>query len=254
MDRVLEEIKGMAREIVDDSRIPSFYKDYEDLINESKLFFDKNPLINKIRTDVYQTLEDNFGHGYGHAKKVSIEAGVVFVIEMRQAGIERDIQYMLSVAQTAGLLHDICRKEKNHAKRGAEYAKEYLPSVFIFQKNVDAVVHAISNHEAFCDYYAEPPSLEAAILSDSLYDSDKFRWGPDNFSHMIWAMLENTEITAGQFLSGYQRGIGSLEKIRQTFRTQTGKKYGPEFIDIGIEIGNRLYKRINNEFDFFFGG
>lgn len=249
MDLVLEEIKIMARDIVSESPLPSFYKDYESLLEKSKVFFDENPLIVRIREDVFDILENNFGHGFGHAKKVAIEAGAIFVIEMENSGTDKSSDCLLAIAQTAGLLHDICRKEKNHAKRGAEYADIYLPSVLKSQSSIDSIVHAISNHEAFCELSSEPPSSEASVLSDSLYDSDKFRWGPDNFSHMIWAMLDYSDITAAQFLSGYKRGIGSLERIRDTFRTETGKKYGPEFIDIGIEIGNRLYKRINDEFD-----
>jgi hypothetical protein len=40
----------------------------------------------------------------------------------------------------------------------------------------------------------------------------------------------------------------SLERIRGTFRSPTGRRYGPEFIDIGIEIGWRLYDVILDEF------
>jgi len=39
-----------------------------------------------------------------------------------------------------------------------------------------------------------------------------------------------------------------LTKIRNTFRTDTGKKYGPQFIDIGLAIGEELFDVINTEF------
>jgi hypothetical protein len=251
MDQVLEEIKKMAVEIVDRAREPSFYSDNKDLLERSKQFFSTNDLIIKIKEDLFETLENNFGHGYGHAKKVAVEAGVIFAIEMKRAGTEKSEEHCLCIAQAAGLLHDICRKEKEHARKGAVYARSYLDFVFDDMKNIDSVVHAIANHEAFCDFYEEAPSFEASILSDSLYDSDKFRWGPDNFSHMLWAMLEHTDISAAQFMSGYERGIDSLRKIKKTFRTPTGKKYGPEFIDIGIEIGTSLFDRIKNELRLF---
>jgi hypothetical protein len=32
-----------------------------------------------------------------------------------------------------------------------------------------------------------------------------------------------------------------IEKIKETFRTATGKRYGPEFIDQGLAIGNALF-------------
>ena len=35
-----------------------------------------------------------------------------------------------------------------------------------------------------------------------------------------------------------------IEKIKETFRTATGKRYGPEFIDQGIAIGNAIYEEM----------
>ncbi|MDY0131646.1 MAG: hypothetical protein RBR53_03165 [Desulforegulaceae bacterium] len=247
MEQVLEEIKKIAIEVVNESREPAFYKDYNELLKRSKIFFAQNDLIRKIRGDLFETLQDNFGHGYGHAKKVAIEAGVIFVIEMERAGGNKSEEHYLSIAQSAGLLHDICRKEKDHAKKGAIYSRSYLANILPDKNNIDSIVHSIANHEAFCSSYEPPPSFEALILSGSLYDSDKFRWGPDNFSHMLWAMLEHIDISPAQFMGGYKRGIDSLRKIKKTFRTPTGKKYGPEFIDTGIEIGTILFDRIKNE-------
>jgi len=40
----------------------------------------------------------------------------------------------------------------------------------------------------------------------------------------------------------------SLEKIKNTFRTDAGKQYGPQFIDLGIAIGEELYQVILSEF------
>jgi hypothetical protein len=35
-----------------------------------------------------------------------------------------------------------------------------------------------------------------------------------------------------------------LKKIKDTFRTPTGRKYGPGFIDLGVAIGDELYKEL----------
>jgi len=32
-----------------------------------------------------------------------------------------------------------------------------------------------------------------------------------------------------------------IERVRETFRTRTGRIYGPDFIDRGIEIGMKFY-------------
>jgi hypothetical protein len=39
-----------------------------------------------------------------------------------------------------------------------------------------------------------------------------------------------------------------LETIKTTFRTDTGKKYGPQFIDLGLAIGEELFGVIRSEF------
>jgi hypothetical protein len=46
----------------------------------------------------------------------------------------------------------------------------------------------------------------------------------------------------------YPEGMEKLAKIKDTFRTRTGKKYGPQFIDLGIAIGKELFDVINREF------
>ena len=40
----------------------------------------------------------------------------------------------------------------------------------------------------------------------------------------------------------------SRQKIKATFRTETGKKYGPPFIDLGLAVGKKLHDVILSEF------
>jgi hypothetical protein len=39
--------------------------------------------------------------------------------------------------------------------------------------------------------------------------------------------------------------MNGIEKIKGTFRTDTGKRYGPEFIDHGITIGKVIYDEMS---------
>jgi len=39
-----------------------------------------------------------------------------------------------------------------------------------------------------------------------------------------------------------------LEKAKTTFRSEIGKKYGPQFIDVGLDIGRELFSVIKAEF------
>jgi hypothetical protein len=36
--------------------------------------------------------------------------------------------------------------------------------------------------------------------------------------------------------------------IKQTFRTETGKTYGPEFIELGLQIGEKVYQFLQERF------
>ncbi len=81
----------------------------------------------------------------------------------------------------------------------------------------------------------------AQLLSDALYDADKFRWGPDNFTETLWAMIAHRGIPLQALLPRLLPGIEGIGKIRDSFRTPTGREYGPDFIDRGLTIGRRLH-------------
>ena len=94
----------------------------------------------------------------------------------------------------------------------------------------------------------ESGTKDCTLVSDCLYDSDKFRWGPDNFYYTVWDMVSFYKTPFPKFMHYYPKGMDTLYKIKNTFRTNTGKKYGPQFIEIGIAIGEELFDVINNEF------
>ncbi len=88
---------------------------------------------------------------------------------------------------------------------------------------------------------APRPAAAAQLLSDTLYDADKFRWGPDNFTETLWAMIASRGIPLQALLPRLLPGIEGIRKIRDSFRTPTGREYGPDFIDRGLTIGRRLH-------------
>jgi len=42
----------------------------------------------------------------------------------------------------------------------------------------------------------------------------------------------------------FKEKMKGIERIKETFRTDTGKRFGPEFIDQGIAIGNAVYEKL----------
>jgi hypothetical protein len=248
MDAVYLEIRAIARKIVARYPLPDFYGDHPSEVRDSRQFYQSDAAIGRLRRDMTGCLDDDFGHGMDHAEKVAIDAGTLAIIESRLAGHGEDrVRRDLLMAQCAGLLHDICRKETSHAERGAETARDILETYPLVPEEVRLVCSAIRNHEAFTRL-ERLPARQARMISDCLYDADKFRWGPDNFSHTIWDMVGYLNPPLKAFVSHYPKGMALLKKIRGTFRTRTGRRYGPQFIDVGIAIGDELYQVLQTDF------
>ena len=248
MQPIYLRLRERARQIVSTFPPPDFYRDHFQACEFSRRFFKNDPEIRQLHGFVAANLEDDFGHGLQHAIKVTIDAGALLYIEGEANGYDRSVlARRMQIVQCAGLLHDIKRKKKEHAKLGAARAREVLEDYPFTPDEIEDVCLAIHNHEAFKDYM--PIKVpKGALVSDCLYDADKFRWGPDNFTDTIWDMISFYNPPLSKFMARYPKGMEGLEKIKTTFRTDTGKIYGPRFIDLGLAIGQKLYEVIQSEF------
>ncbi len=236
----IDEARLVAREAGRQAGIPRFYRENKSAVELSTSIYHTDETVGRYR-DYLSGQADNIGHGLSHSELVALDAGTIVAVEMREAG-PKATEAIIAV-QTAGLLHDIRRKESNHAERSAEDADLILEQYGMDAARRTIIVGAIRNHEAFRQ---QTPIADrtAKTISDSLYDADKFRWGPDNFIVTLWDMLEYSHIDVGRMLAGYHKSIGGIERIKETFRTETGRRYGPEFIDIGLSIGEVIYRRL----------
>ncbi len=199
-------------------------------------------------TVVAAHMENNLGHGMEHAVSVTLDAGTLMIIEGKLAGYTDEYtRQRLRLVQSAGLLHDIKRKRKNHAVEGALFARKILEGTTFSHSEVEDICHAIGDHEAF-KHRAAATTPAGELVSACLYDADKFRWGPDNFKYTIWDMVSSSDISLGDFVKHYPKGMEGLERIKHTFRTRTGKVFGPQFIEFGIAIGEQLFSIIQTEF------
>ncbi len=248
MNPVYTRIRDKARLIVSRYPQPAFYSDHKKEFNLSTAFFNENKLVLRLRKNVAGKIDDDYGHGIKHIKKVAIDAGALVMIEGKLAKRPDEMiaRHMLQV-QFAGVLHDIVRKEKNHAVAGAKQASKILKRYPLSAGELKNVCFAIRNHEAFAPI-EKTETIEGELISNCLYDADKFRWGPDNFTDTIWDMLSTLDPPLPVFMRHYPKGMAFLTKVRDTFRSKTGKKYGPRFIDLGIAIGDELYHVIQKEF------
>ena len=248
MQPIYARLRERARQIVAGFPTPDFYRDHAQVHKTSRQYLKCDPILVELRQFVDDNLENDFGHGLQHAIKVTEDAGALMHIEGQASGYARvKLKRRIIIVQCAGLLHDIKRKMKDHARLGADHARQVLKNYPLEQEEIEDVCRAIQNHEAFKEViHVDTP--EGTLVSDCLYDADKFRWGPDNFTHTLWDMISFYNPPLEKFMARYPEGMAGLEKIKATFRTKTGKKYGPQFIDLGLAIGRKLHDVILSDF------
>lgn len=251
MNPIYEQIRNHALAIAEGYPPAAFYQDYPAEVAFSLRLFDADPLVGEIRAFVAGNTADDFGHGIRHAVKVALDAGTLAAIEGQPpqsvaGAAAENLRHRVRLAHCAGLLHDIQRKLKNHAREGAVVAAKVLAARGFDRDDIMDICLAIENHEAF-GAVKRGGSPSGALLSDCLYDADKFRWGVENFTHTVWAMVSYADIPIRKFVDIYPSGVSFLEKIKPTFRTPTGRIYGPKFIDQGLALGEAIYGYIQAE-------
>ena len=239
MDKELQEARRFARKIARVVGPPIFYREKKREVDRSRRLFASSPLVNEC-LDLVRNRKDGIGHGIVHVRKVAIDAGAISLVEKSPVFKRSEVRHFVLLAHLAGVLHDIRRLEKNHAQVSADEAGILLSQFDLPKHEIEAITGAIRNHEAFQPAAIMEDPL-ARFLSDALYDADKFRWGPDNFTDMIWDMVEYRKASLDAVLKRFLKGMEGVKRIRDTFRTDTGKTYGPDFIDRGIKIGMKFY-------------
>lgn len=246
--RIYLYIRRRARLIVSRYPSPDFYFDLPEANALSRHCFDFDPVVRDLRGWVADELTNDLGHGLDHAVKVSLDAGALIGAECRRAGFsDQYLKNRLRVVQCAGLLHDIRRMEADHAAAGAGFAQKALIDYPLSPDEVGDIRQAILDHEAFQER-VPVNTAEGMLVANCLYDADKFRWGPDNFTDTVWKMVIFAQTPLSTFLERFPKGMERIARVKETFRSHTGGIYGPRFIDLGLAIGEELYRVIQDEF------
>jgi riboflavin kinase/FMN adenylyltransferase len=238
--RIQEKAKAFAE------RLPllSFYTAYGDEALRSDLVLETSSQLAACRERL-RSAAGNLGHGVKHSEAVARDAGILVQAEAARRGIPASRREELILAvQIAAFLHDIRRAECEHAEAGAKAATDILREIDVAEAHKPRIVTAIRNHEAFKPTL-DPPDELGRLISDVLYDADKFRWGPDNFTHTLWNMWEAAGSPPLEKLHRrFLKSLDTIRSIKTTFRTETGRRYGPEFIDQGIDIGHAIFREL----------
>ncbi|MCX8125183.1 MAG: hypothetical protein N3F66_13630 [Spirochaetes bacterium] len=213
---------------------PKFYVDSYRYIAIAKKIYDTSSII-AYCAECMRKKGTSLGHSYYHAEKVAIESAAIV---LKEKGVSGRSIHLAMLALIAGFLHDYYRDKKNHPAKAAEYVRTHLSHI-IPHNDIETITFAILNHEAFKEYQIVDNS-DMMLVSNALYDADKFRWGPDNFVYTIWDMIATMNISLKDIVKHFPQGVAHINTIRYTFRSKTGINYGPEFIDQGMLIAEKL--------------
>ncbi|MFO7596021.1 MAG: HD domain-containing protein [Desulfocurvibacter africanus] len=239
MSNVLSGFKREARKIASSLGAPKFYiacaADY-DISHEH--FFD-NPIIFRLREDVIPFLYDDYGHGIEHSKNVAIDAGAIVLAESKEQ--DRDgVRRMVLLAQVAGLLHDVCRLDLDHARHSAETSRSILASYPLSDEDRDIVAYAIANHENTGPVESAGDQIRQTV-SDALHDADVFRWGPDHFVTTLWEICDYQDWPISATIERFPTAMERAAARAAGLRTATGRTYGPDLMERGLIVGRRMY-------------
>ena len=243
---VYEKLQNSALKLARSLPRPLFYGDHEHHVRQAEEALIKHEFIRECRAYLDES-QMECAHGLCHCEAVARDAGTIVLIEAGQRGYNQtDIDTLFFVSIIAGLLHDIKRKEDDHAVRGSIEAEKILTKLGMGLRERQFIADAIRNHEAFQETF-ERDDEAGQLVSNALYDADKFRWGPENFSMTLWTMVIARNTPLESLHRTFREKMSGIARIKETFRTPTGKRYGPEFIDQGILIGNAIFEELSIE-------
>lgn len=248
MNELVQRLQREAERIASKHPPPEFYARFKAPQALARKIFFTSPVLAHLRRLVEPSLQEDLGHGLLHSTRVSIDTATLVSVELESHHLSQvKRERLMQLGLICGLLHDIRRGEEQHAEAGAYEANRILKKFPLGPREVKCICRAISNHEAFttpvpCD----PPWSQ--LVSDCLYDADKFRWGPDTFTHTLWHMVDQQGITPRELIEKFPWGMAGIIQIAETFRTPTGRQYGPDIVETGVAIGKEIFRYLLQHF------
>jgi hypothetical protein len=55
-------------------------------------------------------------------------------------------------------------------------------------------------------------------------------------------MAESQGLSPQDLIARFPWGMSGVVRIMETFRTTTGRQYGPDILETGLEIGKEIYR------------
>jgi hypothetical protein len=241
MDPRIIELKRRAKDLAAGRPQNAFVMDCaEELGHASTLFFE-HPLMQRLQNDALGFLNELYGLGVEHGKRVAIDAAALLLVE--PSGLEQEERRRLALlAEVAGLLHDTMRFEEDHAEKGADLCMRILRGYPFSPEERLWIAQAVALHETALPL-AETGPQSALLLSGVLHDADCFRFGPDIFVTTLWELCDCDEWTFEEIAQAFPEGPKRAAALTNGFRTEQGRRYGPGLLIEGLSL-SKEYMRL----------
>ena len=126
-----EQLQDIAHRVAKTLPVPAFYGCHAKTIRFAGEHLVASELLSECRAYLDESKLE-CAHGLCHCEAVARDAGALVLIEAPGRGIgEDDAAGLFLAAELAGLLHDIKRKEKDHARLGSIEAGKYADIVAV---------------------------------------------------------------------------------------------------------------------------
>lgn len=241
MDQRIIELKHRARKLAAARPRTAFAQDCAEEIGHANSLFFEHPVMQRLQDDALPYLNEQSAIGVEHSKRVAIEAAALVLAE--PSGLDAEERRRLALlAEVAGLLHDSSRFEDDHAAQGAELSLRLLAPYPLSDEERVLVAQAVALHETALPL-ADTGSESARLLTAVVHDADCFRFGPEILPTTLWELCDMEEWNLERIAAVFPEGPRRAATLREAFRTEQGRRYGPAMIDEGMRMAPE-YQRI----------
>ncbi|NIO44139.1 MAG: hypothetical protein GTN36_01095 [Candidatus Aenigmarchaeota archaeon] len=215
------------------SRLPNL-PSYEELSPFDSIIVKDYAVLNAMVQEHVSKKDTEPGHGHEHLRWVAPRGGYFADLECNARNIEGEVkQRLIKRTIAVGLLHDVERYrgfKKEHAIEGSKVAKEILARCSIEDEYIPQIIMRHDEIDLF-----SIGDVEFDVPFQSNFDADHILWGLER-EESFWRAKEKHNIPPEEAIHDYQY----LSSLRNSFKTQHGKKIGPKFVDFGIAISKHI--------------
>ncbi|MEF2143941.1 MAG: hypothetical protein V3573_00725 [Desulfovibrionaceae bacterium] len=246
MNERLINLKNKARKMARERNLPSFYLDYaEETSFASDLFFN-HPALLKLQEDAVAFLYDDYMFGIDHSKHLAQDASTLILAW--DCGLDHTRQRRAAfLAQVAAMMHDIeCSGGESERFDGSAYA--LLDGCTLSDSEKHLVARASTCHR-IPDTSDMPEGSELRILTHALHDAYLFRFGADIFATIMWNYCDYTSQPLTEVAAQFEAALAEVQDAPMEFLTETGRKYGPEILQVGREQAQAMLRLLKEAAD-----